>query len=67
MEADGGFVEFVEIEEDTNYVKVRLVVLVMSCAMSAMTLNKVLKIKIMQDIPDCNESNSSIARNLMNN
>ena len=24
IEADGGFVEFVEIEEDTNYVKVRL-------------------------------------------
>ena len=24
IEADGGFVEFVEIEEGTNYVKVRL-------------------------------------------
>ena len=24
IEADGGFVEFVEIEEETNYVKVRL-------------------------------------------
>ena len=27
IEADGGFVEFVEIEEETKFVKVRLVVL----------------------------------------
>ena len=46
IEADGGFVEFVEIEEDTNYVKVRLGCACTSCAMSAMTLKQVLKIKL---------------------
>ena len=32
IEADGGFVEFVEIEEETNYVKVRLGGACTSCA-----------------------------------
>ena len=41
IEADGGFVEFVEIEEETKFVKVRLGGACTSCAMSAMTLNKV--------------------------
>ena len=36
IEADGGFVEFVEIEEGTNYVKVRLGGACTSCAMSAL-------------------------------
>ena len=54
IEADGGFVEFVEIEEGTNYVKVRLGGACTSCAMSAMTLNQGIENKIMQDIPDCN-------------
>ena len=54
IEADGGFVEFVEIEEDTNYVKVRLGGACTSCAMSAMTLKQGIENKIMQDIPDCN-------------
>ena len=54
IEADGGFVEFVEIEEETNYVKVRLGGACTSCAMSAMTLKQVIESKIMQDIPDCN-------------
>ena len=40
IEADGGFVEFVEIEEETNYVKVRLGGACTSCAMSAMTLKQ---------------------------
>ena len=40
IEADGGFVEFVEIEEGTNYVKVRLGGACTSCAMSAMTLKQ---------------------------
>ena len=53
-EADGGFVEFVEIEEETNYVKVRLGGACTSCAMSAMTLKQGIESKIMQDIPDCN-------------
>ena len=54
IEADGGFVEFVEIEEGTNYVKVRLGGACTSCAMSAMTLNQGIENKILQDIPDCN-------------
>ena len=54
IEADGGFVEFVEIEEGTNYVKVRLGGACTSCAMSAMTLKHGIESKIMQDIPDCN-------------
>ena len=33
IESDGGFVEFVEIEEETNYVKVRLGGACTSCAM----------------------------------
>ena len=54
IEADGGFVEFVEIEEGTNYVKVRLGGACTSCAMSSMTLKQGIESKIMQDIPDCN-------------
>ena len=54
IEADGGFVEFVEIEEGTNYVKVRLGGACTSCAMRAMTLKQGIENKIMQDIPDCN-------------
>ena len=54
IEADGGFVEFVEIEEETNYVKVRLGGACTSCAMSAQTLKMGIEKKIMQDIPDCN-------------
>ena len=54
IEADGGFVEFVEIEEGTNYVNVRLGGACTSCAMSAMTLKQGIENKIMQDIPDCN-------------
>ena len=54
IEADGGFVEFVEIEEETNYVKVRLGGACTSCAMSAQPLKMGIENKIMQDIPDCN-------------
>ena len=38
IEADGGYLQFVEIEEETNYVKVRLGGACTSCAMSAQTL-----------------------------
>ena len=51
IEADGGFVEFVEIEEGTNYVKVRLGGACTSCAMSSMTLKQGIENKILQDIP----------------
>ena len=49
IEADGGFVEFVEIEEDTKFVKVRLGGACTSCAMSAMTLKQGIENKILQD------------------
>ena len=54
IEADAGIVEFVAIEEGTNYVKVRLGGACTSCAMSAMTLKQGIENKIMQVIPDCN-------------
>ena len=54
IEADGGFVEFVEIEEETKFVKVRLGGACTSCAMSSMTLKMGIEKKLFQDFPDCN-------------
>ena len=53
IEADGGWLEFVEIEEETGYVKVRLGGACESSAMSAMTLKQGIEKKVMMDIPDC--------------
>tara|TARA_B100002052_G_C15819479_1_gene569798 strand:+ start:211 stop:447 length:237 start_codon:yes stop_codon:yes gene_type:complete len=53
IEADGGFLEFVEIEEETGYVKVRLGGACETCAMSAMTLKQGIESKILNEIPDC--------------
>ena len=53
IEADGGWLEFVEIEVETGYVKVRLGGACESCAMSAMTLKQGIEKKVMMDIPDC--------------
>ena len=53
IEADGGWLEFVEIEEETNIVKIRLGGACESCAMSAMTLKQGIEKKVMMDIPDC--------------
>ena len=53
IEADGGWLEFVEIEEETNLVKVRLGGACESCAMSAMTLKQGIEKKVIMDIPDC--------------
>ena len=66
IEADGGFVEFVEIEEETKFVKVRLGGACTSCAMSAMTLKQGIENKILQDIPDCNGVIQVLEWNLMN-
>ena len=52
IEADGGWLEFVEIEEETNLVKVRLGGACESCAMSAMTLKQGIEKKLMMEIPD---------------
>ena len=54
IEADGGYLEFVEIEEETNFVKVRLGGACTSCAMSAMTLKQGIEKKLFQGFPDCN-------------
>ena len=54
IEADGGFLEFVEIEYETNFVKVRLGGACSTCAMSAMTLKQGIESKLLNDIPDCN-------------
>ena len=52
IEADGGWLEFVEIEEETNIVKVRLGGACSTCAMSAMTLKQGIEKKLMMEIPD---------------
>ena len=53
IEAYGGWLEFVEIEEETNFVKVRLGGACSTCAMSAMTLKQGIEKKVMSEIPDC--------------
>ena len=54
IEADGGSLQFVEIEHETNFVKVRLGGACSTCAMSAMTLKQGIESKLLNDIPDCN-------------
>ncbi len=54
IEADGGYLEFVEIEEETNFVKIRLSGACETCSMSAMTLKMGIEKKLFQDFPDCN-------------
>ena len=53
IEADGGGLEFVEIEHETNFVKVRLGGACSTCAMSAITLKQGIESKLMHEIPDC--------------
>ena len=52
VEADGGSLQLVEIEEETGYVKVRLGGACESCAMSTMTLKQGIEKKLMMEIPD---------------
>ena len=52
IEADGGSLQLVEIEEETGYVKVRLGGAWESCAMSTMTLKQGIEKKLMMEIPD---------------
>ena len=52
IEADGGWLEFVEIEHETNFVKVRLGGACETCAMSVMTLKQGIEKKLMMEIPD---------------
>ena len=53
IEADGGQLEFVEIEHETNFVKVRLGGACSTCAMSAMPLKQGIEKKVMMEIHDC--------------
>ena len=53
IEADGGSLQLVDIEEETGYVKVRLGGACESCAMSTMTLKQGIESKLMHEIPDC--------------
>ena len=52
IEADGGWLEFVEIEHETNFVKVRLGGACETCAMSVMTLKQGIEKKLMMEIPE---------------
>ena len=52
IEADGGSLQLVEIEEETGYVKVRVGGACESCAMSSMTLKQGIEKKLMMEIPD---------------
>ena len=52
IEADGGSLQLVDIEEETGYVKVRLGGACESCAMSTMTLKQGIEKKLMMEIPD---------------
>ena len=53
IEADGGWLEFVEIEHETNFVKVRFGGACSTCAMSAITLKQGIEKKVMSEIPEC--------------
>ena len=52
IEADGGSLQLVEIEEETGHVKVRLGGACETCAMSVMTLKQGIEKKLMMEIPD---------------
>ena len=52
IQADGGDLEFLEIEEETGVVKVRLTGACTSCAYSAVTLKQGIEKKLMMEIPD---------------
>ena len=52
IEADGGWLEFVEIEEETNIVKVRLGGACSTCAMSQITLKQGIEKKLMSEFDE---------------
>ena len=53
IEADGGWLQFVEIEHETNFVKVRLGGACSTCATSSITLKQGIESKLMHEIPEC--------------
>ena len=52
IEADGGWLEFVEIEHETNFVKVRLGGACSTCAMSSVTLKQGIEARLMQEFSE---------------
>ena len=52
IEADGGSLQLVDIEEETGYVKVKLGGACETCAMSTMTLKQGIDSKLMHELPD---------------
>ena len=55
IEADGGWLEFVEIEHETNYVKVRLGGACSTCAMSSMTLKQGIETHLQAQWPEISQ------------
>ena len=53
IEADGGWLEFVEIEQETYFDKVSLGGACSTCARIAMTLKQGIEKKVMSEIPEC--------------
>ena len=52
IEADGGWLEFVEIEHETNFVKVRLGGACSTCAMSSITLKQGIERRLMEEFDE---------------
>ena len=52
IEADGGSLQLVEIEEETGYVKVRLLGACESCAMSSLTLKQGIETHLQAQWPE---------------
>ena len=52
IEADGGSLQFVEIEHETNFVKVRLGGACETCAMSSITLKQGIEKRLMEEFDE---------------
>ena len=52
IEADGGSLQFVEIEHETNFVKVRLGGACETCAMSSITLKQGIEARLKQEFAE---------------
>ena len=52
IEADGGWLEFVEIEHETNFVKVRLGGACSTCAITSITFKQAIENKVIREIQE---------------
>lgn len=55
LQADGGDVELVDVDEKTGVVKVKLIGVCGSCPMSMITLKTAIEAKIKQQLPQVKE------------